>query len=946
MNGGVISGMHTTGNGGGVHIDSGGIFTMNNGIIHNNSAFSGGGVSPGFGGNFHMNGGIIIGNTATFNPGMGGAGNSTLNGGILFNGNNGTLHGTIVLDDDFTIPDNYTLTIQPGATLTIPPGTTLTNDGTVINNGTIVNDGTFNRNVTFDPNSGTLTVLGEATRTINHGAEVGTLPQVTRDGFTFDGWFNTSAATGGTQWQATTEVTADVTLYARWTAITHTVAFNLDSGSYAGNQALLSQTINYGQNATALTQDPTRTGFTFAGWTPTLDLTNVTANRTFTAQWIATDNAVTFNTHGGTTIPAQNVPTGQTATRPANDPTRTGYNFVNWFTAQTGGVLFDFTAPITATMEIHAQWTTLPVYAVTFNTHSGTAVAPQNIQQGQLATRPTDPTRTGYTFVNWFTAQTGGAPFDFTVPITATTEIHAQWTALPVYAVAAFNTHGGTAVAQQNIQQGQTATRPADPTRTGYNFVNWFTAQTGGVAFDFTVPITADTIIHARWTVTQQPSTPDPSTPDSSTPDPSPTGAWLSNSRATFDIASPQDITINLNSGDFSFRNIRFGNVVLVRDRDFTVTNNRYTINADFLSTLELGQRRLTFEMSGGTNLTFTITVIDTEHVPTTPPQPTPDPMPQPTPDPTPQPTPDPILQIVRVELSQALRSELTEILGDAFYDLVVDIVTLAANEVNGGFVITDITFSLADEVLSNTLNNQLPHILQAPNAYFTITANLSDFIDAELNHHRITTIHNGRIIGGNLDINTGYFTVTASTTGEFTIAYIETLMRLALQIGSPTIHDLAGNAPAQFMDVVPLNQYNRTLIPIRFIAETLGAEVNWISGTSYTPSIAIILFDGQTLSIPIGEMTPELQALGMDIPAQVMGGRTMVPLRFVSEFFGAVVTWDAETQGIEIIMDSVSHTYTPAPSPNTGASHITTVAYIDRSAIEAIERVLRKYEK
>ena len=66
---------------------------------------------------------------------------------------------------------------------------------------------------------------------------------------------------------------------------TFTVTFNLAGGSYSGDQALLAQTVIQGQNAAGLTQNPTRTGYTFAGWNPAPDLTNVTENRTFTALW-------------------------------------------------------------------------------------------------------------------------------------------------------------------------------------------------------------------------------------------------------------------------------------------------------------------------------------------------------------------------------------------------------------------------------------------------------------------------------------------------------------------------------------------------------------------------------------------------------------------------------------------------------------------------------------
>jgi hypothetical protein len=62
------------------------------------------------------------------------------------------------------------------------------------------------------------------------------------------------------------------------------------------------------------------------------------------------------------------------------------------------------------------------------------------------------------------------------------------------------------------------------------------------------------------------------------------------------------------------------------------------------------------------------------------------------------------------------------------------------------------------------------------------------------------------------------------------------------------------------------------------------------------------LTIDNETLSFGIGEISAELYALGMDVPAVISNGRTMVPLRFISEFFGALVSWDSPTRSIEII--------------------------------------------
>jgi len=171
------------------------------------------------------------------------------------------------------------------------------------------------------------------------------------------------------------------------------------------------------------------------------------------------------------------------------------------------------------------------------------------------------------------------------------------------------------------------------------------------------------------------------------------------------------------------------------------------------------------------------------------------------------------------------------------------------------------------------------------------------------VNAHRLIAIDdNDKIVSSRFDSKTRLFAFTTKETGNFTITYIESLMRLEMRIDSFTICDLAGNAPIQIMDVLPIIQYDNVLIPIRFVAEALGAKIDWTPQTDTSPLVVHITLDGQTLSFGVGEMKPELAALGMDLPAKIVNGRTMVPLGFVSEFFDALVGWDEITGNIEII--------------------------------------------
>lgn len=64
-----------------------------------------------------------------------------------------------------------------------------------------------------------------------------------------------------------------------------------------------------------------------------------------------------------------------------------------------------------------------------------------------------------------------------------------------------FDTDGGSTVAAQTVKEGEKATRPANPTKTDFEFDNWYTAKTGGEVFDFDKEVTGDVTVYARWTV-------------------------------------------------------------------------------------------------------------------------------------------------------------------------------------------------------------------------------------------------------------------------------------------------------------------------------------------------------------------------------------------------------------------------------------------------------------
>ena len=85
-----------------------------------------------------------------------------------------------------------------------------------------------------------------------------------------------------------------------------------------------------------------------------------------------------------------------------------------------------------------------------------------------------------------------------------------------------------------------------------------------------------------------------------------------------------------------------------------------------------------------------------------------------------------------------------------------------------------------------------------------------------------------------------------------------------------------------------------RTLVPLRSIFEAMGVEVEWDNDTR----TAVASRDGLTIKIQIGsdKMYKNNEAVPVDVPAQIINGRTMVPVRVISEALGADVVWDGSS--------------------------------------------------
>ncbi|MCX6097088.1 MAG: stalk domain-containing protein, partial [Caldiserica bacterium] len=123
----------------------------------------------------------------------------------------------------------------------------------------------------------------------------------------------------------------------------------------------------------------------------------------------------------------------------------------------------------------------------------------------------------------------------------------------------------------------------------------------------------------------------------------------------------------------------------------------------------------------------------------------------------------------------------------------------------------------------------------------------------------------------------------------------------ITLCVGSTVAH-LDGQVVT--LDTPPVIVSGRTLVPLRAIIEGLGGAITWVPETRSVE----VQFNGTTLLLQIGNRTAVVngEAVTLDVPAAIMNGRTLLPVRFVSEHLGSDVQWEELTKTVTITVSSM----------------------------------------
>ncbi len=328
--------------------------------------------------------------------------------------------------------------------------------------------------------------------------------------------------------------------------------FDANTGSFANNQLTYECTQVADEAVTAPSENPSKEGYTFKGWSATQNgteaVTTYAWNTTYYAIWNINSYLVSFMS-GTDLVDTQSVNHGEKATVTDKVPTKEGnYEFAGWD--------YDFNQPITGETTINAiwkeyfyievngaqeviyvenptytlpeldseganlfkGWTTVqggtevlynagqvvdvtagskfyPVYenvgTITVNFMDGTSVlSSQEITKNTPVDVPaSDPTKEGYRFDGW--KKEDGSNFDFTVDLAENTNVYASWNKQVTV------TFEGATVVDNNVYyETDKVAKPADPTKENYVFDGWYN---GNELYDFNSELKGDITLTAHW---------------------------------------------------------------------------------------------------------------------------------------------------------------------------------------------------------------------------------------------------------------------------------------------------------------------------------------------------------------------------------------------------------------------------------------------------------------
>ena len=305
-------------------------------------------------------------------------------------------------------------------------------------------------------------------QTLEPGSLVTEPTAPSKTGYTFTGWFYE-----GNEWDFTSDKTptSDITIEALYAPIVYQMTFDANGGS---NEPA-------GQNVyyASLAKNPgssTKTGYTFTGWYDDgvkWDFTTdgmPAGDVELSAGFDINEYTISFDSNEGSDVSDITQDFGTDVTEPG-EPTLTGYTFAGWYSDSGLSSSYTFSTMPASDTTLYAKWE-INQYTISFDSNDGSLVSDITQDYDTAVTKPTDPTKSGYTLAGWYSDSDLTSAYTFSKMPGEDTTLYAKWTAAN-YTVR-FYGNGGSGTGSITDQYGHDIEAPTSPTRTGYTFSGWF----------------------------------------------------------------------------------------------------------------------------------------------------------------------------------------------------------------------------------------------------------------------------------------------------------------------------------------------------------------------------------------------------------------------------------------------------------------------------------------
>ena len=240
---------------------------------------------------------------------------------------------------------------------------------------------------------------------------------------------------------------------------------------------------------------PTKEGYLFLNWLKDgldYDVDNpITEDITLEATWTPIPNPVktyTITFNFGSEVKTINVKEGEKVSIPKETPRKEKYKFIGWYIGDTE---YDFDTPVEKDLTIVAKFEKNRIL-INYDLAGGTGTIQVEIEKGSIPDKPKNPTKFGYTFINW---KINNNIYNFDTPLYEDTTITANYEANIYYKVS-FDTLGGSVVSSEMVISGHTIGSLPSASKDGYVFKYW---TYNGEQFDINMAITSDITLVALY---------------------------------------------------------------------------------------------------------------------------------------------------------------------------------------------------------------------------------------------------------------------------------------------------------------------------------------------------------------------------------------------------------------------------------------------------------------